>query len=307
MVALSSDVPALFDDPLAAHHKLIGRWVAARTDVRRIFTRVAAREHIERVFAAAVTEVLRPIDFVELRTVALRGPDSKPPAILLVCDSIGQLDLGWIETSEAPVPWRAAAYQALERMLGTALPIFGYQDLFEQISHYYWDGETDDAAARQALIDYQGADPDEVDGMGLPSEMEARRPDWMIAAQAAPPKQLPHDLRQALLAFRRAHRALVQTRAGNAWFFDTGTLYDYVPGLEECSSLPPLTLVPVEQFAAEVDDLGRQGMELGFMDAVGLCPLPDASVIDDWFVSLRLGVRFLAAAQALIRLDPTNL
>ena len=260
------------------------------------------------MFGAAVTAVLGSIDFVDLRTVVLRGPDGEPPAILLVCDSVGQLDLGWIETGDAPTGWRAAAYRALEVMLGSALPVFGYQDLFEEISHYYWDGETDDDAARQALIDYHGADPEETDDLALPSEMEARRPEWMIAANAAPPRQLPAKLREALIAFRQAHRALVRSpRERNAWSFETDTLYDYVPGIEECSSLPPLTLVPVEQFTGEVDDVGRQGMEMGFMDAAGLCRLPDPSGIDDWFASLRLGVAFLAAAQALIRLDPATL
>ena len=251
--------------------------------------------------------ILAPIDLVALRTVVLRGPDGEPPALLLVCDSVGQLDLGWIETSDAPIAWRAAAYVALERLLGSALPIFGYQDLYDEISLYYWEGETDDDAAREALIEFHGADPEEVDGMALPSEMAARRPDWMIASNAAPPKQLPPGLRKALVELRRAHRALMRERDGNAWFFETETLYEYVPGIEECSSLPPLTLVPVEQFACEVDDIGRQGMEMGFMDAAGLCRLPDPASVDAWFSSLRLGVRFLAAAQALLRLDPTTL
>jgi hypothetical protein len=71
--------------------------------------------------------------------------------------------------------------------------------------------------------------------------------------------------------------------------------------------LPPLTLVPVEQFAREVDDVGRHGMEYGFMDIAGFCPLPDSVPIDDWFASLRVGARFLLAAQDLIQLDPANL
>ena len=75
----------------------------------------------------------------------------------------------------------------------------------------------------------------------------------------------------------------------------------------ECSSLPPLTLVPFEQFARELDDIARNGMEMGFMDIAGIFPLPHADRIDDWFTSLRLGAQFLVAAQDLIRLDPTTL
>lgn len=307
-VALSADIPVLFDDPLAPHHKLIGSWVASREDAPKIFTRVNARRHIERTFEASVLEILAKIDMVDFRTVVLRGPVGEPPAIAVVCESIGQIDLGWIESSDAPNEWRAAAYKALEGTLGIALPIFGYQDLFEEISHHYWDGETDDDAARQALIDYRGADPEDVDELALPSEMNARRPNWMIPANAGSPKQLPTGLREALCELKGAYRALRRMPTEwNAWYFDTPTLYNYLPGIEECSSLPPLTLVPVEQFACEVDDVARPGMEYGFMDVSGLCPLTESSHVDSWLASLRVGVRFLAAAQALIRLDPASL
>ena len=59
-------------------------------------------------------------------------------------------------------------------------------------------------------------------------------------------------------------------------------------------------------FARELDDVARHGMEMGFMDFCGLCPLPEVSRIDAWFASLRLGVQFLLAAQDLVRLDPPN-
>lgn len=307
-VALSPDIPVLFDEPLAPHHRLIGSWVAAREETSRTFTRVGARQHLDRVFEASVLDVLGGIDMVDFQAVVLRGPDGECPAIVLVCESIGQIDLGWIETSDAPIAWRAAAYRALERTLGIALPIFGYSDLFDEISHSYWDGETDDDAARQALIDNHGADPEEVDQLALPSEMEARRPNWMIAANAGAPKQLPTGLRKALCGLKGTYRALRRMPAErSAWYFESAQLYDYLPSLEECSPLPPLTLVPVERFACEVDDVARHGMEYGFMDVSGLCPITDAKHIDDWFASLRAGVQFLAAAQALIRLDPANL
>lgn len=307
-VALSADVPVLFDDPLAPHHKLIGSWVAAREETPRTYTRVGARRYVERVFETSVQAVLGDIDMVDFRTVVLRGPEGDPPAIILVCESIGQIDLGWIESGDASVAWRAAAYKALEQTLGIALPIFGYTDLFEEISHYYWDGETDDDAARKALIDYHGADPEDVDELALPSEMDARRPGWMIGANAGSPKQLPTGLRRALCELKGAYRALRRIPPDrNAWYFDTAMLYDYVTGIEECSALPPLTLVPVEQFAREVDDVARHGMEYGFMDVSGLCPLADAKHIDDWFASLRVGAQFLGAAQTLIRLNPASL
>ena len=47
-------------------------------------------------------------------------------------------------------------------------------------------------------------------------------------------------------------------------------------------------------------------MEMGFMDFCGLCPLPDAKRIDDWFATLRAGARFLDCAQALLKYDPTR-
>jgi hypothetical protein len=67
-----------------------------------------------------------------------------------------------------------------------------------------------------------------------------------------------------------------------------------------------MTLVPFEHFARELDDVGRHGMELGFMDIAGLCPLPEVDSIDAWLASLRLGADFLLAAQSLIQFDPAN-
>jgi len=130
----------------------------------------------------------------------------------------------------------------------------------------------------------------------------------MNSANSAPLAQLPAGLRNALDKLRETHdalRGLPEDR--NAWHFDSEILYEYVPGIEECSTLPPLTLVPVEFFAVEVDDVGRHGMEYGFMDVAGICPLPHADHITDWFASLQVGTQFLLAAQHLIDLDPDKL
>jgi hypothetical protein len=292
---------------LAAHHKLIGRWVAGREAPTRRYTRPEARARIEQVFDAAVMDVLRPVELADFTVALLHSEEDGPPAIAIVCQSTGALDLGWIETGDAPVPWRAAAYKALDLTLGRVLPVFGYADLLETFALCYWDGETDDEAARQSLIHYHGMEPDEIGNLTLLSGMEARRPAWMIAANAAPSAQLPPPLRRALRNLRQAHRAIGKCGPEHdAWYFDCETAEAYIPDCNERSLLPPLTLVPADIFARELDDVGRHGMELGFMDIAGLLPLPDAGQIDDWFASLKLGVRFLRAAQDLLNFDPNK-
>lgn len=252
-------------------------------------------------------DILNPIELVDLRITVIHGEDDLPPAIAVVCDSMGQLDLGWIETSDAPIAWRAAAYGALEESLGRVLPVFGYRDLFEEYAACYWDGETDDETARQCLVDYHGVNPDDLDEHTLPSTMNALRPEWMISANAAQSAELPARIRAKLDRLRALHHRFKQLRPEqDAWHLDMDLLYDYVPGIEECASLPPLTLVPFDQFARELDNVAQYGMELGFMDVAGLCALPEASRIDDWFASLRLGAQFLLAVQELIQLDPAN-
>lgn len=316
-VALSIDVPAVFDAPLAPHHKMIGRWAAARDKATARYTRHGARQRIEQVFEAAVAEILEPFKLADLRVVALVGEAHLPPALAVICDSIGQLELGWIEKDNvlsnallgyvAPLRWRAAAYQALCQTLGAALPVFGYDDLFEEVAAYYWDGETDDASARKCLIEYHGAEVEDLDEMTLPSQMNARRPDWMIA-KPAPLKDMPKSLRRALVRLRDAHAALKSVEPnGSAWRFDIDLYHEYIPGSEDCSYLPPMTLVPEDEFARELDTVGRHGMETGFMDVAGLCPLTDPSKVEEWFGSLKLGAEFLLAAQDLINLDPANL
>lgn len=306
-VRISPDIPAMFDRPLAAHHKLVGSWVASKDGATARLTRPEARRHIEQVFQAEVLEILRTCTIADLRVVVLNGESCGAPAIAIVCDSVGQLDLGWIEDSDRPIAWRAAAYRALECTLGSALPVFCYDDLFDNISMYYWDGETEDDAAREALIGFHGNDPGEIDAQIMPSAMNAKRPEWMFAAKAAPLSKLPTRLRRTLRELRDAHAALTDLPDENhAWRLEMDLLYEYVPGIEECSPLPPLTLVPVEQFAVEVDDVGRHGMEYGFMDVTGLCPMTQAAAIDAWLASLAVGARLLRAAKHLIELYPPN-
>jgi len=316
-VRLSPDVPVVFDAPLAPHHKVIGRWVAMReTSVRRK-TRTEARRQIERVFDAAVLEILAPLQLADLRVVPLVGDDILPPALALICDSIGSLELGWIEKSNVlsqtlvgavpPVKWRATAYKALGETLKSVLPIFGYDDLFEHIAAYYWEGETDDAAAVKAMLEWHGTDPNEIDEEMLPSAINARRPAWMIATNAGPLKALPAGLRDRICRLRAAHKAITSLKPdGNAWHFDFEEIGAYVSDYEDCSTLPPLTLVPFDHFARELDEVGRHGMETRFMDIVGLCLLSDADKVERWFTSLKLGVELLLAAQDLIDTDPVK-
>lgn len=313
---MSIDVPGQFDAPLAPHHKLIGRWAADREAATTLYTRDDARKHIERVFSEAVATVLGGPDLAELRVVALNGDDGLPPALAIICNSVGQIDLGWIEKSNvlsttlfeavAPVGWRAAAYQALERTLHAVLPVFNYADLIEELSAYYWDGETEDEGARAALMSYHEGEAEEDYELTLPSHVHARRPDWMTA-KASPAKHMPPCLRRALARLSVAHAALKGIGAGaNAWNYDRDEIYAYLPEYEERAPLSPVTLVPFDHFARELDDVGRYGMEQGFDDIAGLCPLTDGGGVDQWFASLRLGAELLLAAQALIALNPAN-
>lgn len=318
-VGLSRDIPAVFDAPLARHHTLIGRWATARETSARRFTRPEARRSIEHAFDAAVLALLRRVELVDLRVVILLGSDDLPPAIAIICDSMGQIDLGWIEKSNllsdslsgrvAPVGWRAAAYKALVDTLVGPLPIFGYEALFEEVSAYYWDGATDDAGAREHMIDSMGAALDGSDGEILPSAMNARRPDFMLAEKAARLKDMPAGLQRKLRALRdagRAMRACLRAAEGSAWRFAFDEIIEYLPDFEDRSSLPPLTLVPFDIFARELDDVSQHGMQTGFMDIAGLCRLTDSGRIDDWLASLQVGVNVLLAAQDLIDFDPAH-
>jgi hypothetical protein len=309
---ISPDVPRAFDAPLAHHHRIIGQWLASR-EPERLFTRAEARRHIEDGFRAAVMELLAPVKLTNLRVVVLVGDGEIPPAIAVICDDIGQLELGWIEKtnvlsdtlfgSVAPVGWRAAAYKALTGTLGSVLTLFNYEDMFEEFSAYHWDGATTDEEARAHLIESYGVEVDEAEEM-LPSTMNAKRPDFMIA-RPDPLKAMPKALRSLLRRLKTAFEAHRAARTG--WLVENfGRAVDYFPHLDEASHLPSLTLVPFDHFQRELDEVGRHGMEMGFMDVAGLCELPEAAVLDTWFESFRLGLDVLLAAQELIDFDPTK-
>lgn len=323
-VLLSPNVPTHFDAPLAPHHKVIGRWAAAREAAARCYTRDDARKRIERAFSAEVEVILAPFKLADMRVEVLGGQDKVPPALVILCDSVGELDLGWIAktgllrdmvsnplkgtafVNVAPVGWRAAAYQALEQCLHAALPVFGYADLIEELSAYYWDGETEDVGARAALMAYHDGEAEEDYELTLPSDVNGRRPDWMTA-KAAPLKDMPRNLRSAVIRLRDAHKAVKAIgSAGNAWNLDRDTLPNFLPEYTDRAPIHPVTLVPFDHFARELDDVGRFGMEQGFDDVAGLCPLDGVATIDAWFASLRMGAELLLAAQDLINLDPAN-
>lgn len=314
-VALAPDVPVAFDTPLAAHHRLIGRWAATHQSADRIVTRPEARAWIEQAFDRAVLDILRPFELTGLRVVALHGGGDLPPALAIISDGGGEIDLRWIGKTNllkdtllgpvAPTGWRAAAYRELETALHHALPVFSFDDLFHEYSTYFWDGETDDEGARQALIDWHGAARDEIGEDDLPSGMKARRPDYMLAANADPLKALPLALAAKIRDLRRAHKALAAIGSDrNAWHLDRDDLANYIPESEDWSWLPSLTLAPFDFFARELDAIGQMGMEQGFTDIAGICPLRDPAAVDRWLSSLKLGADLLVAAQALIDFDP---
>jgi hypothetical protein len=316
-VGLSRDIPAEFDTPLAAHHRAIGRWVAAQGDGFRAYTRPEAQKQIERTFDAAVMDILSAIEMVDLRAVVINATEDHGPALALICDTVGQVELGWIEKSNvlsqtlqgpvAPVGWRAAAYKALCDTLPAVLPVFHFDDLLEEIAMYYWDGATEDQEAIKNMVEWHGHSLDDLDEEMLPSAVRARRPDWMLTESASALKKLPTGLRQRMRAVRTARDAVTAQRGtGGAWNFNSDLVFQYLPEFEERSMLAPMTLVCADAFARELDDVGRPGMEMGFMDIVGLLPLNDAGSVDAWFQSLKVGAEFLRAAQDLIMIDPTE-
>ncbi|WP_408586462.1 hypothetical protein [Novosphingobium sp.] len=191
--------------PPRATHDNFGRSPCAQTSLAKRFGKAerlcrlnaALAEHgetrrrIERTFAQAVADAIGPCGLADVRAFVFEGASDRPPAIAIVCDSIGQIDLGWIEKtntlshtlrgSVAPVAWRARAYSALASTLNAVLPVFGYDDMIEELSAYYWDGETDDEAARHTMVTYFGADPDD---LTLPSDVAANLYPWCSANPA---------------------------------------------------------------------------------------------------------------------------
>ncbi|WP_234831511.1 hypothetical protein [Sphingobium yanoikuyae] len=314
-VALSPDVQTAFDGPLGAHHKMLGRWVASLDEAPRLYTRGEARQRIERQFNSAVLEILKSIEIVDLRATVLEGEDGRPPAIALICDSIGQMDLGWIEKSNvlrnalfeqvAPVGLQAAAYQALATTINAAVPMIGFEDLMEELSAYYWDGSQDDEGAITSMKEWRGLEDDEIDVEQLPSGVLARRPPWMIAANAYPLKKLPTGLANRIRRLRKASEALGALEiTDSAWRFNSDFVLEYLPEYEDRGTLPSMTIVPFDVFAREIDDVARPCMELGFHDIVSLYQLPTPGAIDQWFTSLKLGAELLLAAQDLIDTHP---
>lgn len=313
-------MPAIFDTPLGRHHRIIGAWVAAKGDDQQARTRHETRTLIEGAFHQAVMDILKPVEVADYRAGVLIGDNDLPSALALVCDSIGQPDMGWIEKSNvlantlngpvAPLSYQATAYQAIVDTIQCTLPAFSFEDLFEEYATYYWEGETTDDGARAFLVDMHGADPADMGDYTLPSQMYEKRPAWMLRENATAMKRLPKGLRECIKRLRVAHDAVKALDvAGNPWSgrAEYEIINAYFPEMEDRSHLPPMTVVPFDHFGREIDAIAQIGMEYGFMDVVGLCPLTDAATIDAWLASLRTGVEYLLRLQELINLDPKDM
>ncbi|WP_156358161.1 hypothetical protein [Sphingobium sp. Leaf26] len=315
-VTLSIDISTAFYGPLGPHHKMMGPWAAARDQDARLYTRGEARQRIEKLFNEEVLDILSPIKIVDLRVAVVDGEEGgSPPAITIFCDSIGQMDLGWIEKSNvlsvalfeqvAPVGMQAAAYEALASSLNAAVPMIGFADLMEELSAYYWDGSLDDEGAIQTMKEWRGLEDDDIDADQLPSGVLARRPAWMLAENAYPLKRLPHGLAKRIRRLRKARKAMDAVPLGDsAWRCHSDFVLDYFPEYMDYGTLPPMTIVPFDVFAREIDDVARPCMETGFYDIAGLYQLPNPAVVDRWFTSLKLGAELLLAAQDLIDTHP---
>lgn len=313
-VSIAAAVPAAFDAPLGAHHKAIGRWLAERDGSAERITQREARRYIETEFDKAVRAEFSKVQLADLRVVALTGEDHGPPAIAIICDSIGEIELGWITKADnvlsntlitgpiAPVGWRAAAYRVLDELLGYALPVFGFDQFMDEISMWMWNSATDDAGAIRFLRDYAGYD--DIEDMTLPSHLRARRPDYMTRTPA-PLKAMPPPMRQRLRRLRETCKALgAVADARNAWRHDREAPSYYLPHYEDGSYMPPLTLVPFDQFGEQLDEIANHAMETSFYDIIGLTTIEEPGQLDAWFESLRLGADFLGAAQDLIDSNP---
>ncbi|MBC2668742.1 hypothetical protein ACFOON_15260 [Novosphingobium piscinae] len=305
-------VPSGFDAPLGVHHKAIGRWLAERDGSAERITRGEARRYIETEFDKAVRAELSKVQLADLRVVALTGEDHGPPAIALICDNVGEIELGWITKANvlanaldgvvAPVGWRAAAYRALEQLLGYALPVFGFEEFMDEMSMWMWDGATDDADAIRFMGEFHGLD--DIEEMTLPSHLRARRPDYMTR-KPAPLKDMPPSLRDRLRRLRETCKALnAVADTTSAWRHDREALSYYLPHYEDGSCTLPLTLVPFDQFGQQLDEIADHAMQTNFYDIVGLTTIEEPARLDAWFESLRLGAEFIAAAQDLIDHNP---
>ena len=205
----------------------------------------------------------------------------------------------------AGVGLQAAAYDALATSLNAAVHMISFGDLMEELSSYYWDGEFSDEGAMMVMKERRGLGDDEIEIEQLPSGVLARRPPWMIAENAYPHKKLPAGLAKRIRRLRKARDALADLpRTDSAWRYNSDFTLQYLPGYEERAPLPPMTIVPFDVFAREIDDIARFGMEQGFDDIVGLYQLPTSAAIDQWFASLKLGAELLLAAQDLIDTNP---
>lgn len=130
----------------------------------------------------------------------------------------------------------------------------------------------------------------------------------MISTNAAPMKQMPKGLRDRLQRLRAAHKALGDlSPTGHAWRCGTDDFHEYLPEYLDRSTTAPLTIVSFDDFAREVDQVAQHGMEYGFHDIIGLCPMPDAATVDGWLSSLTVGAQYLLAAQDLIDTNPNEM
>lgn len=306
---LSPAIPTRFGNPVGKHHVIIGNWAKEMLASAGPVSESGFKHLIEATFAKVVGDILAPIKLCDLHVmVLLHSEEDEKPAIIIANKSQGQVDLGWIETAEnAPMEWRCAAYRALVSNIHPIIPMITFDDMFEHLSMLYWDGSTEDHEAREALIHDHGHDEEDLEGMTMPSDVKAKAPAWMDDyAGEAPARPFHPELAKLFRDLRKARRRFDKAQAkANPFAFDFDDLCSYAPWYEESYCLPPMTVVPFDIFAEEIDDCARGGMEQGFLDVCGLYLIDPASPqIDKWLETLRASVAVIDCIQRLTAWEP---
>lgn len=316
-IKISPAVPVGFYNALSPAQRRIG--LCLPSDDLPPLTQLQASSWIDKQFDALIQPLLAPVRFlgydISVRATACNfdNKDAAPKAACIIStNGVGFLDFRWIADPDAPVSWARIAYKAIRDHLPLVAPCHTYDDFMEAMACYHWGGELDDEKAKEEIQLYwndngEGEEIDFDDHL-LPSQLEARRPDWMIIDKDHPlpeRKALPPLLRQALINIKRTARTVRRSihSEKSAWHFDHEEACQYVPEIDEAAHYPPLLLIPEEPFIAEADDLYRLGWEVGFMDVTGVMEITDKPDFDVFLASFKAGIDLLLAIQTLLDLD----
>lgn len=317
-MTLSRAIPtSIGPNPINPARHLMAEALISRRAHRPSFnhpgTLADAARAIDAELIAEIDAILSPLpeDSWSLSVSLLPDPTEAKVGALIALHDAYRASPDWLSDPAIADDVKSEIWALLGRAMPILLPVGCFDDLVEEISGYWWQGELDDDAAREAIAEMRGEELGPDDDFFLPSKFLAAQPQWTLfepwpRPNDAPTPALPDFVAGPAAQVLKAMKPFRNASANRAaWISDFDITTDVAPEYGDAVSTPPIFLVPdIPVFNEALNDIGECAMQTSFWNVCGAAIMTSPKDIQTWLKSLAAGVPLLVALDGLLRATP---